>query len=82
MGKAGKKEAFRKIGKSDNASFAEGASSLAQKRDVLLQEVLEVKNRLAIMDAEREEMRKKLEHKLSQIILCEKMIETFGKRAN
>lgn len=84
-----KENVVKKFESADLPVIREGAQSLKQRRDELLQEVLEVDIRLnrARQDADllQNNITKLEEHKANAITkakLCEVMIQKFGARSN
>ena len=71
--------AKKKMEKKDFAMMHKEIQDLCFKRDAILQEIIEAKNRIAILDEERCVLEVKLKRQTMQVVVCEKMIEKFGK---
>jgi len=74
-----KKEKYgNRLAKMDANRFKQSAEELKTKRDTLLQEVLEIKNRIANGNGTTVDDIK-LKHYMTEVVLCEKLIGNFGK---
>lgn len=80
MGNLSKKlvKTYKKVGKFDGKTLHEGMEKLTTRRDELLQEVLEAQNKLAELERQSDAESTKLKRCLTQIVLCEKMMQNFG----
>ncbi len=86
-------KAEKKLMAADGDVIREGARKLGTKRDELLQEAIEMENQIALLEkqkadageklealaAQRMEVDKQLKQRLTKVVICEKMIENFGR---
>jgi len=71
--------ARKRLGKTDSENMQRSAQELCQKRDELLQEILEIKIRLTAGESDGGLLDEKMKRCMTEVVLCEKMIDSFGK---
>jgi len=71
--------ARKRMEKTDFGEMRKGMQDLCFKRDVILQEIIEAKNRIDELETERCVLEQQLKRQTMQVVVCEKMIEKFGK---
>lgn len=69
----------KQLREADAANIRKGAEELTEKRDELLQEVIELQNEIRGLEARKGELQVKLKRRMTEVVLCEKMIGHFGK---
>ena len=73
------KLAEKRLGNADSKTMQNGAQELCQKRDELLQTVIELQNEIKAVESMRDDLQAKLKQQMTEVVLCEKMIENFGR---
>ena len=71
--------AIKLMGNADSNCMRTGAQKLCLKRDELLQEILEIKIRMNAGEHDGGMLEEKMKRCMTEVVLCEKMIENFGK---
>ncbi len=79
VSKQQKEQEEKLLWEAGSADMRKGAQELETKRDELLQEVLELQNELAGLETRKGELQTRLKHRMTTVVVCEKMIENFGK---
>lgn len=71
--------ATKKLTKMDSQTMVSSAQELCQKRDELLQEILEIKIKLAAGEHDGGLNEERMKRCMTEVVLCEKMIGNFGR---
>lgn len=68
----------KKLEATDSQTLQEGAKQLSERRDELLQEIMDLQNEISGLETKKETLKESLKHKMTEVVLCEKMIGNFG----